>query len=331
VKHFELATDETSPGVTRRLETRLLVRDESGGAYGVTYRWRPDYSDADLLPANLAEDITIKTAGGERVQPWYFPTREDCRTCHTPTAGFVLGVKTRQLNRAITYPSGVTDNQLRAWNQVGLFDAKVPERELKDYPTLAQLNDATRRIEDRARSYLDANCAHCHRPGGTVANFDARFDTPLEQQNLIGGPVLLDQGIDGARVVAPNDIWRSILYLRASTVEAFRMPPLARHTVDEPGMALLRAWIESLPGPPVLPPPEISPRGDTFTKSVTVTLKSAPGAKIHYTTDGSVPSESDPLYEKPLTLTEPVILRARAFRAGYTESIATQEIFIVGE
>ncbi len=48
-------------------------------------------------------------------------------------------------------------------------------------------------------SYLDANCSQCHRPGGTVAYFDARFDTPLEQQSLVDGKVLIDEGIDRAR------------------------------------------------------------------------------------------------------------------------------------
>jgi hypothetical protein len=97
---------------------------------------------------------------------------------------------------------------------------------------------SSRSLEDRARSYLDANCAQCHRPRGTVAYFDARYDTPLAQQNLIGGHVLIDERIDNSRVIAPNDIWRSILYMRTDTTEAFKMPPLARNTIDEAGMKL---------------------------------------------------------------------------------------------
>jgi len=175
------------------------------------------------------------------------------------------------------------------------------------------------------------NCANCHRLRGTVAYFDARYDTPLAQQNLIGGRVLIDQRIDGARVVAPNDIWRSILFMRANTTEAFKMPPLARNQIDGQGMALLRQWIESLPGPPVLPPPEISPRGGNFTQPVEVILRSEPGASIRYTLDGTVPTTSDLLYEKPVPLTGPTILRAKAFKPGFTKSITTQEIFLVGE
>ena len=101
--------------------------------------------------------------------------------------------------------------------------------------------------------------------------------------------------------------------------------------IDERGMKLLRQWIESMPGPPVLPPPEISPHGGNFNKLVEVTLKGEPGATIYYTVDGTVPTTSDSLYEKPIQLTSPTILRAKAFKPDSTKSITTQEIFLVGE
>jgi len=331
VKTFSLATNELNPNSLRRLETRLLVCDAAGGVYGATYKWRADNSEADLLATNLTETVAIKTATGVRMQQWYYPSRADCLTCHTATAGYVLGVKTRQLNRDFTYPAGVTDNELHTWNHLNVFDTNLTLAELKKFPKLARLGDPAESLEARARSYLDANCANCHRPGGTVAYFDARFDTPLAQQNLIGARVLIDQRIDGARVIAPNDLWRSILYMRANTTEAFKMPPLARNTIDGQGMALLQKWIESLSGPRVLPPPEISPRGGNFTKPVAVTLKSETGATIRYTVDGTVPTTSDQLYENPIHLTGPTILRAKAFRSGNTKSITTQEIFLFSQ
>ncbi len=329
VKTFTLATNELNPNSQRRLETRLLVCDADGGVYGVTYKWRADNSDADLLETNLTEAIPIQTATGVRTQQWYYPSRADCLTCHTANAGFVLGVKTRQLNRDLAYPSGVTDNELRAWNHLGLFDTNFSDAEIKNFPKLANAADTARSLEDRARSYLDANCANCHRPRGTVAYFDARYDTPLARQNLIDGRVLIDERIDHSRVIAPNDIWRSILFMRTDTTEPFKMPPLARNMIDEQGMKLLRQWIESLPGPPVLPPPEILPRGGNFAKPVEVVLKSETGAKIYYTLDGTVPTTSDSLYEKPLPLAGPTILRAKTFKPGFTKSITTQEIFLI--
>jgi uncharacterized repeat protein (TIGR03806 family) len=328
VKHFEIPTDETNPSVKRRLETRLLVCDAAGGVYGVTYKWRADNSDADLLETNLTEDIAIQTAAGVRTQTWYYPSRADCLTCHTANAGLVLGVKTRQLNREMKYPDGKSENELVAWKNRGWLDVDFSAADLKKFPSLARTDDLSRSLEDRARSYLDANCANCHRPEGTVAEFDARYDTPLAEQKIIGGHVLLDQRIDGARVVAPHDIWRSILLLRVDTAEAYKMPPVARNTVDEHGAKLLCDWIESLPGPSVLPPPEILPHGGNFTQPVEVSLTGEPGAKIYYTLDGTVPTIGDRLYEKPFRLVEPTIVRAVAVKPGSTRSISAKEFFL---
>src|SRR6185503_13885642 len=113
---------------------------------------------------------------------------------------------------------------------IGLFGYQDPN--LAQLPRLASPADQTRTLEDRARSWLDANCAHCHRPGGTVANFDARYDTPLSAQNLINGQVLIDEGIDNARAIAPRDIWRSIIFMRTTALDGRRMPPLAHNVVD---------------------------------------------------------------------------------------------------
>ena len=285
-----------------------------------------------MLATNFSEAIVIMTTTGTRTQTWYYPSRQDCQVCHTARAGLVLGVKTRQMNRDFEYPSGRPDNELRAWNHIGLFEPKLEEGDIPKYASLARGDDAGRSLEERARSYLDANCAYCHRPGGTVANFDARYDTPLKQQNLIAGQILLDEGIDGARVIAPNDIWRSIIYMRASSLDSIKMPQLARNAVDEQGVRLLRQWIQSIPGPPVLPPPEISPPQGRYGQPVDVTLKEAePGASIRYTLDGSLPTTADLLYEKPIRLSESAILRAKAFKPGFTKSITVQQVFIIGD
>ena len=331
VKHFELPVDETRPEAKRRLETRLLVCDATGAVYGVTYKWRADNSDADLLADSLTEPIAIKTASGMRTQEWFYPARGDCRTCHTDNAGGVLGVKARQLNGDLTYPqTGRSDNQLRTWNHLGLLAAKLEEADIARCPKLARPDDMAASVEERARSYLDANCSHCHRPGGTILTFDLRYDTPISEQKLIDEPVLIDEGVDRARLVAPHDTWRSILYMRVNTLEAFKMPPLARGVIDERGVALLRDWIKSMPGPEVLDPPVIEPKGGEFARAVDVMLKdNDPAAVIHYTLDGEVPGKDSPIYSKPIHLDSPVTLRTRAFRPGYTRSITVQETFIV--
>lgn len=333
VKTFELPTDAANQNLKRRLETRLLVVDRNGGVYGVTYKWRADLSDAELVaPEGLHEDITIRDSNGSHAQSWYYPSRSDCLVCHNSHTNGVLGPKTRQMNRDLHYADGSTENQLRRWNRLGLFDTTLDEKDIASFPTLAHSDDTSRSIEDRARSWLDANCAHCHRPGGTVANFDARYETPLAEQQLIDGPVLIDENIDRARVISPHDPWRSVALLRVETNSDIRMPPLARNTVDTQGAKLLRDWIASLPGRDVVPPPTIAPAGGNFEHAVSVTLASSEaGAEIRYTLDGSAPGPKDARYEGPIRIEGPTTLRARAYKDGFTRSVISQQTYLINQ
>jgi uncharacterized repeat protein (TIGR03806 family) len=247
VKSFSLPVDDTDASVLRRLETRILVRDTNGYVYGATYKWRTDNSDADLVTNGFTEDIVIRTADGSRTQHWFYPGRQDCLTCHTTASGGVLGIKTRQLNGDFKYPDGVTDNQLRTLGHVGLFDAAFEEGKISHYPRLFNLTNAEASLELRARSYLDANCSMCHRPGGAGAFFDARFDTPLDGQNLINGAVANQLGVAGAKVVVPEDLNRSMMFHRVSITGENQMPPVARNLVDTNAVAVLGQWIMSLP------------------------------------------------------------------------------------
>jgi uncharacterized repeat protein (TIGR03806 family) len=252
IKHFELPINDNNASVRKRLETRFLVHATNGAYYGVTYKWRNDNSDADLLTNGLSENITITTATGTRTQTWYYPSQQDCLSCHTTTAGFVLGVKTRQLNGEFTFPlTGRTDNQLRTWNHLGMFAPAIQETSITNYDRLVTVTNLTATIEHRVRSYLDANCAHCHRPLGARANFDARFDTPLVDQNIVSGPVNDSLGISDAREIAPGSLEKSIMHLRLSTNGPVKMPPLARNLIDSNAVPILAEWIHSLAAPPV--------------------------------------------------------------------------------
>lgn len=249
VKHFDLNTDERNPAIKKRLETRLLFVQNDGTMFGATYKWRADNTNADLLPDGLDENITITTAtGGSRTQTWHYPSRAECLQCHTQPAGGVLGVKTRQQNGTQLYPTtGVTDNQLRTWNHIGLFTAAINEASIPTMPKLAPLTDSAASLETRVRSYIDSNCSQCHRPAGAPALFDARFDTPLAAQGIINGAVNNEFGVAGSKVVVPQDLARSLMHRRVDSLDAvLKMPPLAKNLVDAQAVSVIAQWIGSL-------------------------------------------------------------------------------------
>ena len=332
VKTFELQTNQSNPNALRRLETRLLVRDINGAVYGVTYKWRPDNSEADLLTTSSNENIAITTPSGVVTQTWYYPSPADCLTCHTPVAGYVLGLNTRQLNGNNTYPSGVTDNQLRTLNRLGLLNPAFDEAGISSFEQLYSLTNQTASYESRARSYLDANCAQCHQPGGSGPTFDARYETALTNQNLIYGVLSKGNlGYDHTYVVVPKDIWRSILYDRVNSLDpAVKMPPLARNVIDTNGVAVLAGWINSLPGVPALAPPVITPDGGGYLASVSVALTPPDtNATVYYTLDGSLPTTNSLRYAGAFTLLTNAIVSANAFEASYTNSVAATAQFLV--
>jgi len=333
VKHFALATNQINPSAPpRRLETRLIVRNPEGAVYGVTYKWRPDYSDADLLTSSSNEVIPITTANGMTNQTWYYPSPSDCLQCHTTVANYVLGVNTRQLNGNLTYPTtGVTDNQLRTWDQLGLFNPSFDEASITNFAQMAAVTNQSATLEKRSRSYIDANCSQCHQPGGTGPSFDARFDTPLANQNIINGAVIGNLGYDNAHVVTPRDVWRSILYQRADSLNpTIKMPALARNLVDTNAMSALAAWINSLPGTNALAPPAITPAGGRFFNNVGVSLQPPDGnAAIYYTLDGSLPTTNSFFYSGVFNLTSNATVSATAFESNYINSVAASGSFFV--
>src|SRR6266566_4819084 len=83
-------------------------------------------------------------------------------------------------------------------------------------------------------------------------------------------------------------------------------------------------------GSTVVATPTFSPAGGTYTGSVTVTISDATsGATIHYTTDGSTPTTSSPVYGGALTFTQTTTLKAMAAASGMTDSAVASATYTI--
>jgi uncharacterized repeat protein (TIGR03806 family) len=262
VKTFSLAGEAAKP---RRVETRLLllhkrskaadIRDQSWRGY--SYRWNEEQTDAELVDA-AGEDRDYDVAdpaagGGRRRVSWRFPGRAECMMCHTQPAHFVLGVSTPQMNRSIDVPGGGRVNQLDWLFQHGLFEAPLP-KPAASLPHLAAYGDPTESLERRARSYLQANCFHCHaNSSGGYTRLQLLALGPLSDSGLVEvSPDFGGLGLPEARLLAAGSPERSLIHHRMGLTGPGRMPPLATRQPDGLGMQLVAEWIRSIPpsGPP---------------------------------------------------------------------------------
>jgi hypothetical protein len=107
-------------------------------------------------------------------------------------------------------------------------------------------------LERRARAYLDANCSHCHRPGGEAGSTALDLRAETEDAFKLGTcrtPVAAGPGSGQHRYdIVPGDPDASIMVFRMeSTDPELKMPELPTLTSDAAGTALVREWIAAMP------------------------------------------------------------------------------------
>jgi len=235
------------PGSRRRLETQVLHQDgEAWQAY--TYRWNAAQTDADLVPA-AGDSVVLKVQdaaapGGIREQVWRFHSRAECFRCHNFWPGTTLAFGWDSLaGKPLT---GTARTELARLADLGLVrETRAPETPIA---SLRDPADASAPLEQRARTWLHLNCAHCHRfgAGGAVAAYFNAELTVDKLRILDLPPQRGGFGLPDPRILAPQDPWRSVLYLRASTTGGGHMPALGSRLRDEAGLTVLRDWIRTV-------------------------------------------------------------------------------------
>ena len=86
----------------------------------------------------------------------------------------------------------------------------------------------------------------------------------------------------------------------------------------------------SSPPPPQAATPSFSIGTGTYTTLQSVAISdSTAGANIHYTTDGSAPTDASDLYEAPIPVATNTTIKALATESGYTDSSVASATYII--
>jgi uncharacterized repeat protein (TIGR03806 family) len=246
---FPAASDSANSRKEQLIETRLLVHAKSGWV-ALPYIWDTAQRDAtlQLVPDPVAIHFS-DAAGHAHDFTYVIPNANECHECHDIDKVLLpIGPKARNLNRDLAYAEH-PENQLAHLARVGYLQGLPPGNAI---PKAARWDDPSAPVADRARAYLDNNCAHCHQPGGQAGYTGVDFrlsQTDLAHQGLCKSPN--SAGYTGALRydLIPGDPEHSILIYRLeSTAPKVSMPALGRDVVHAEGVQLLRQWIASLPG-----------------------------------------------------------------------------------
>jgi uncharacterized repeat protein (TIGR03806 family) len=250
VKTFYYPHDATQPERGRKLiETRVLTHEEDGWT-ALPYVWNEAQTDASLEVAGETLEVSYVHDDGKKKKFSYtVPNVNQCKGCHSFKGEMMpIGPSARQLNGDFAYGHG-SANQLQHWAELGKLKG-LPE-DLSTVPQIARWDDPEAPLAERARAWLDINCAHCHRAEGPASTSGFFLDIHQTDPAVLGVmkvPVAAGRGAGNLRYdILPGKPKKSILYYRINSDDpGIMMPELGRSLIHEEGVALIKEWIEEM-------------------------------------------------------------------------------------
>jgi uncharacterized repeat protein (TIGR03806 family) len=250
IKNFYYPNEEKDLTKGRRIiETRLLIH-ESEGWKAYPYVWNEAQTDANLEITGASIPVQFKNQKNQLVQFTYeVPNINQCKGCHEVSGKMSpIGPSVRQLNKIYPY-SSEEKNQLLKLKELGHLN--MSETDFAQAPHLVDYQNEKELISERAKAYLDINCAHCHQPNGPAKNSGLNLSWNNENKSTYGlmkSPVAAGRGSGNFQYdILPGKPKESILYFRMNSKDpGIMMPELGRTMVHKEGVELIRRWIEEM-------------------------------------------------------------------------------------
>lgn len=248
IKAFFFPEDLREPeGPRRAIETRLLILEDEGWT-SHTYVWNDEQTEATRQVAGKAVPVTYLDLEGQSHSADYLvPDENQCKGCHARNEKTeLLGLITPQVNRLVNR-DGADVEQLDWMAAQGMFEAAPAPAELARFAD--PFGDAP--LDDRARAYLGANCAHCHRPGGNGGSSGLvllEWEKTPSKNGICKQPAAAGAGTGGhSHDIVPGHPEDSIMPFRMSSTDPeIKMPELPNLQPDTRGVALISEWIAAM-------------------------------------------------------------------------------------
>jgi len=230
------------------IETRVLQKEKDEWT-ALTYKWNENQTDAHLIISGEKKDISwIDESGLNQSVLYSIPNIIQCKSCHDYNGRMALiGPAARHVNKEYSFlKSGI--NQIEYFTSIGKLKGIS---NLSDCPKLPDYNNADLPMDQRARAYLDINCAHCHRPEGPAKN--SALNLLYSENNpaaygVLKTPIAAGKGSGGFKYdIYPGHHDKSILYYRMNSLDpGVTMPELGKNMIHKEGLALISQWIDQM-------------------------------------------------------------------------------------
>ncbi|MGV6828670.1 MAG: fibronectin type III domain-containing protein [Flavobacteriales bacterium] len=226
-KTFYYDLDENNPDAGKIIiETRVIIKVNEEWNLG-NYVWNNAQTEAYLTTTESVVPIDYVNSQGITTHIDYeIPNMDQCIQCHHNEEIILpIGPKLRNMNFVPSFTNN--QNQLDYFIENGFLDGVSSSSEIGVLPNW---EDTSLTLAERARAYLDVNCAHCHQPGGETPiflNTDYRYEVPLDESGIVEGAEEIKSRFE-------------------SDVFGFGMPLIGRTIVHQEAKELLFEYLDSL-------------------------------------------------------------------------------------
>lgn len=231
---------------TRIIETRLMIRKDGEWKFA-NYVWNDSQTEAFLDLNGSDTEISWLLNGEFKSTTYRIPSESECFICHKIEESAVLiGPKPHNMNKVFNFEDGPM-NQLEKLKRYGYLDAQSLPSNISQMPDWTQVSNP---LEDRMRSYLDVNCAHCHQEMAHCGYTPIKLNWEMtSSHDNLGLCVPVSEPLPGMSfTVTPGNPERSGMYYRFMSTElSIQMPLIGKSMIHEEAGELMYEWISQLP------------------------------------------------------------------------------------